>query len=111
MYVPPGAGDESLAIGAVYSFLSNKTKIEKISSLHNPYINCSYDEFDPKKYKFSNLKISKTTTKKIAQLLSKGNVIGRYVSSGSEFGPRALGNRSILADPRNSDIINFVNKK
>ena len=48
-----------------------------------------------------------------AQLLAEGAVIG-WVQGKSEFGPRALGNRSILADPRpaeNKDIINAMVKK
>jgi carbamoyltransferase len=48
-----------------------------------------------------------------AQLLADGAVIG-WVQGRSEFGPRALGNRSILADPRpaeNKDIINAMVKK
>lgn len=48
-----------------------------------------------------------------ADLLASGQVIG-WVQGRSEFGPRALGNRSILADPRpaeNKDIINRMVKK
>jgi carbamoyltransferase len=39
----------------------------------------------------------------IAKLLSKGKIFGR-LSGASEYGPRALGNRSILADPRNKKM-------
>ena len=49
----------------------------------------------------------------IAQELSNGKIIGWFQGK-SEYGPRALGNRSILADPRNPhtrDIINHVVKK
>lgn len=46
----------------------------------------------------------------IAQLLSDGKVIGLF-QGGSEFGPRALGNRSIIADPRISGVRDFINKK
>jgi carbamoyltransferase len=52
-------------------------------------------------------------TKKTAELLAKGAVIG-WSQGKSEFGPRALGNRSIVADPRppeNKDIINAMVKK
>ena len=51
--------------------------------------------------------------KKLAQELANGKIIG-WFQGRSEFGPRALGNRSILADPRNPhtrDIINHVVKK
>jgi carbamoyltransferase len=52
-------------------------------------------------------------TTKAAELLANGKVIG-WVQGRSEFGPRALGNRSILADPRpaeNKDLINEMIKK
>src|SRR5206468_11591390 len=43
-------------------------------------------------------------------LLSNGNVIG-WAQGGFEWGPRALGNRSILADPRRADMKDIVNTK
>lgn len=46
--------------------------------------------------------------KEAAQLLAAGKVIG-WFQGGSEFGPRALGRRSILADPRNSGVRDFIN--
>ena len=48
-------------------------------------------------------------TQKVLNELLKGNIVG--VASGrAEFGPRALGNRSLLADPRGDDIKDKVNK-
>ena len=44
------------------------------------------------------------------RLLSKGKIFGR-LSEASEYGPRALGNRSILADPRNVKMRDYINKK
>ncbi|QTE39756.1 carbamoyltransferase C-terminal domain-containing protein [Mucilaginibacter gossypii] len=46
--------------------------------------------------------------RKVASLLAEGKIIG-WFQDGSEFGPRALGNRSILADPRKADIQRIVN--
>ena len=48
--------------------------------------------------------------KSAAQLISEGNVIG-WFQGRMEFGPRALGNRSILADPRNSNMKSIINMK
>jgi carbamoyltransferase len=45
-----------------------------------------------------------------AKLLSEGNVLG-WFQGGSEFGPRALGNRSILADPRHAGMKDKLNKR
>jgi carbamoyltransferase len=45
-----------------------------------------------------------------ARLLAEGNVIGWYQGR-MEWGPRALGNRSILADPRRADMKDAINRK
>jgi carbamoyltransferase len=43
-----------------------------------------------------------------AELLSQGNIVG-WFQGAMEFGPRALGNRSLLADPRNPDMRHILN--
>ncbi len=113
IYVPPGAGDESLSIGAIYAFFASQKKFnKKISDLKNPYVSLSYKKKDLDFiHKDKSVKITKVTKKKVAKILSNSYPVARYVTKMSEFGPRALGNRSILADPRNPDIINYVNKK
>jgi carbamoyltransferase len=52
--------------------------------------------------------IEKLDIKSIALLISKGMIVGWYQGR-SEFGPRALGNRSILADPRINQLKNIIN--
>lgn len=47
---------------------------------------------------------------KVAELLVEGKIIG-WFQGRSEFGPRALGNRSILADPRNAQMKNILNER
>ncbi len=65
---------------------------------------------------FKNLSASVNYTKpdniitKTAEMLAKGKIIG-WFQEGCEFGPRALGRRSILADPRLPDVKNFINSK
>jgi len=48
--------------------------------------------------------------KEIAQKISNGNIVG-WFQGAMEWGPRALGNRSILADPRSSNIRQILNEK
>ena len=48
--------------------------------------------------------------RKAAELLAEGKIIG-WVQGRAEFGPRALGNRSILADPRSPDIKDEINAR
>jgi carbamoyltransferase len=52
----------------------------------------------------------RVTPKEVAQLLADGRIIGR-ISGGSEYGPRALGNRSILADPRIENMAEVINTR
>jgi carbamoyltransferase len=53
-------------------------------------------------------KARKVTSREVAQLLASGKIIARF-SGRDEWGPRALGNRSIMADPRNSGVIRKIN--
>ncbi len=55
------------------------------------------------------IKFSKTTSAAIAKLISNKNIVAIYQGK-SEAGPRALGNRSILYDPRDENGKNFVNQ-
>lgn len=47
---------------------------------------------------------------KLAEQLAKGDIVGVFRGA-AEFGPRALGHRSILADPRQADMKNMINAK
>lgn len=113
IFIPPGPGDESLSIGACYVMLEAlKYKKNRVEDISNPYIG---KNFDKKSLDFlfndKSIKIVKTTNKKLANLLSNGKILARFSTKKFEFGPRALGNRSIIADPRNQDTINIINKK
>ena len=59
----------------------------------------SYESFD-----------RESLLKKTAQLIADGNIVGWYQGK-MEWGPRALGNRSILADPRREDMKDILNAK
>ncbi len=56
-----------------------------------------------------NYTYEENISKKAAKLISEGNIIG-WFQGRMEFGQRALGNRSILADPRNGDMKDKVNR-
>ena len=80
----------------------------------NAYFGPSYklDEIENEINKL-NLKffeVKKVEDREVAELISKGEVIARFGDDPMEFGARALGNRSILADPRNQETITHINK-
>lgn len=117
LYIVPAAGDSGECLGnayyGYYTLLKNKKRI----AFDNSYLGFEYSKADLKKVidkldkqqliinKFNSIdKLNNLVAKK----LSEGLIISRC-SGRSEFGPRALGNRSILMDPRrkeNKDILN-----
>lgn len=112
LFIPPGPGDESVSIGAAYCLIREKLgKKIKISNLLNPYVGTKFNlntfkkELKKKKFKFKNV-----NNRNIARILNNGDPIARFSTEPSEFGPRALGNRSIIASPKNQQIINHINE-
>ena len=118
IHIPPSPGDGGSAIGCAqylyYCHKKIKRKIER-DIKNNIFVGPSYsnDEIrsflDTNKidYKFLETNSLLETT---AKLISEGNVVGWYQGK-MEWGPRALGNRSILADPRNAKMKDILNEK
>ncbi len=115
LFVPPGPGDESISIGAAYlEYLSKgNNDVGKIDSF-NAYLGPKYSNKEIKneidKMLPQDYLVRKASDGECAKLLSKGEVIARFSEDKMEFGARALGNRSILADPRKPDVIHRINK-
>lgn len=120
IWVQPAAGDAGGALGA--AFIGIKSDVFKRKKLRNKQntdfmygslLGPSYSKkeiYDSLKFhrlKFELLKADELL-KKVAFLISTGSVIG-WFQGRMEFGPRALGNRSILADPRSSKIQKDLN--
>lgn len=121
LQVCPSAGDESTAIGCCfwgYKKLCQENGLEfKPKQLTNLYLGPIFGkeiekvtgEIKGKKgYKVKRVR-RQNIAKVVAKLLAKGNIVARF-SGRMEFGARALGNRSILADPRNPQIIKVINE-
>lgn len=112
LYVAASGGDESLCVGACYrAALLNKEA--SVNHFRNNYVGGSV----PRSTLIRELADIRNSTLKedighaeVAKLLAEGWVIGRFEGS-MEFGARALGNRSILADPRRADIIQKINRQ
>ena len=121
IYMPPASGDAGGAIGsALFKHFTLLKSKKNYSFLDNAYLGPSFDDTYIKnllylnKYKLKKFKIDFTNnailTKSIAREISSGKVIGWFQGS-MEFGPRALGNRSILCDPRNPKMKSILNDK
>ncbi len=115
VYIPSAPDDSGISVGAgilaysKFSKLNNKKNINK-QVLEN-YWGTEYLNKEIKKILDNNkikYKISNNICKEVAKLISKNNLVG-WFQGRSEFGQRALGNRSILADPRNINIKSKIN--
>jgi carbamoyltransferase len=120
LFVCPSPSDESLAIGAAYAYFHDFYKAngidpsEKLRPLPDAYLGsaASATEVEGVAKEFRNNPAYSVTnlmdTDMVAQRISEGKIIGRCVGR-AEFGARALGNRSIIADPRRLDIVRRIN--
>lgn len=123
VFIQPNAGDAGGAMGSALHFLRkneiNKTSIHQRDN-NKCYLGNSYtNEFIEDKLIKKNKLMKNYSFKKlndadlyneVANRISKNQVIG-WFKGRCEWGPRALGNRSILADARNPEIKDILNKK
>jgi len=120
-FVAPSGGDESLAIGAAYAAFyeycqNNDMSANNIPVLEHVYLGPEYDDAEIKtamdRYQVGNkYRITPNAgNNMIARLLVDGKIIGR-LNGRMEFGARALGNRSILANPMDDKIVRIINEK
>jgi len=118
IWIPPAPSDAGSAIGAALYYWNHITNDRKQNK--SPFLGPSEKILDVVSIvKENDNKIfyealsDNELLPKVAKLISEGNIIG-WVSGQLEFGARALGNRSILADPRDPQMkrrVNMVVKK
>ena len=121
LHIPPSPGDAGSAVGSAqylyYCHKKNKRIIEKTPErvANNIYVGPNHSNDQIKSFLEKN-KISyeflekEQLLKGTAKLISEGKIVGWYQGK-MEWGPRALGNRSILADPRDVKMKDILNEK
>lgn len=120
IWIQPAAGDAGGALGAAlavyYEYLTNDRQTDEINdSQKGSYLGVEYTTEDIRKflqekgYPYTELDKYEAPLE-IAKMIAEGKVVG-LLSGRMEFGPRALGSRSILADPRNDETQRFLNLK
>jgi carbamoyltransferase len=116
VYIQPAAGDDGGALGAalwVYHSVLNKPR-EMI--LKDAYWGEEYGEGEIRAFlegsgiRYEYIADDNRLLDQVVDSIIKGQVVG-WFQGRFEWGPRALGNRSILADPRRSEMKNIVNTK
>jgi carbamoyltransferase len=117
IYIQPSAGDAGGAIGAALLHYHESTSNPKKKVMLSPYLGLDYSEADVLRAvrNYNSREVSRFETEKsmidvAAQYLAEGKVIG-WMQGRFEWGPRALGARSILASPIFPDIKDRVNRQ
>jgi carbamoyltransferase len=118
IYIDPASNDCGGAIGAALAthyiyFNKNKeiTPQPNTAYLGPEYSNSDIEIMNQKfNANFKTFEYFNDLSADIAQKIANGNIIG-WFQGRMEFGPRALGNRSILGDPRNSEMQKKINLK
>lgn len=121
LYIQPASGDSGGAVGSAMAisamYFDESRKIVPNEDVMNgtylgPYFSAKEIELMSRKRKaiFTKYDDFVELNAFIAAKLSEGNIIG-WFQGRMEFGPRALGNRSILADPTNSEMQSKLNLK
>ena len=120
IWIQPAAGDAGGAIGAAYvAYYMSENNIRHLSKdkdeMKGAYIGPKYQDeeikncLDECKAKYEKL-TENELIEVVAKLIAEGKAIG-WMQGQMEFGPRALGNRSILADPRSPQMQKQLNFK
>ena len=117
VWIQPAAGDDGIAIGCAYYGWLEILKQRRGFVMDHSYVGKPYSEQEVASalQKFLvriqvDAKRSDNVCRDTAKLLADQRVIG-WFQDRSEFGPRALGNRSLLADPRKPEMKDILNSR
>ncbi|HEY2090751.1 MAG TPA: carbamoyltransferase C-terminal domain-containing protein [Thermoanaerobaculia bacterium] len=123
VYIQAAAGDAGGAIGAAYWVWNEVLKNDRSFVMDHAYWGPEYDdatidsaielrraELDAAGCTMRRVHDERELCRFTADRIAKGNVVG-WFQGRVEFGPRALGNRSIVCDPRRADMKEILNKK
>ena len=121
LFIQPAAGDAGGALGAALAayhiyFGGKRVPHDGMDGMQGAYLGPDFSdkeiELTARRYKaiFSKFNDFQALIDKVADLIAKGSVIG-WFQGRMEFGPRALGNRSILGDARNLEMQRKLNLK
>jgi len=118
IWIQPAAGDAGGALGAAlwcwYQQLGNPRDVSPKDSQHGSYLGPEFAE-DEVKAELDKMRAVYEThatleelSEATADLLNQGKIVGHFAGQ-AEFGPRALGHRSLLGDPRNPEMQSRMN--
>ena len=116
IWIQPAAGDSGCSIGAALSCYHQILNYKKRFEQKDCYLGPSYDNkyiqnfLDSHFVRYIEFESQKELIKRTAKLINDSNIIG-WFQGRMEWGPRALGARSILSNPSNPDMQAILNEK
>jgi carbamoyltransferase len=116
VYIPPAGHDAGLSMGAALYVQHQLLNQPRQNSIASPYTGARFSAADiletlkDQPVEYSEIEDYDLLCGEVANLIANGGVAG-WFRGRCEFGPRALGNRSILADPRRNDARELLNLK
>lgn len=118
IFIQPASGDNGTSLGAAlwgyYSINNMERKVDDKLQMKTAYLGREYGEDEIKEAidKYPELRVEQpeNVAYETAKLIKDGKIVSLF-QGGSEFGPRALGHRSILADPTRDDMKDWVNSR
>jgi carbamoyltransferase len=120
VYVHPAAGDAGLAVGAAYYVWHHKLGKPRSFVMHHAYWGPAYlreeirRAIDSNGLAQSGYSIAELNEEELprsaARIIADGKILG-WFQGRAEWGPRALGNRSIVADPRRPEMKEILNRR
>jgi carbamoyltransferase len=115
VYVPSAPGDDGNAVGAALLGWQADHPGVPLPRTPSPYLGSKLDPGGIERYaEYGGARsvrhLPGTIHQEVARLLAQGKIVG-WARGRAEFGPRALGNRSILADPRSAEMKDRINAR
>jgi len=115
LYIQPAAGDSGIAVGAAYFVWNQKLGRPRGFVMEHAYTGPEYSDVDYGRAVRaagleSDLLGDDDLFRTVAERIAAGEVVG-WFQGRMEFGPRALGNRSIVTDPRRDDMKDILNAR
>ena len=115
IYIPPAGHDAGTSMGSALFLYNQILKQKRALPTYSGSLGSHYTESEIESYlKSQNMKFEKYSDEvlydKVTDCIINGGVVG-WFQGRAEFGPRALGHRSIIADPRRADAKEILNLK
>ena len=116
IFIHPGMADEGLALGAAYQVLAEVNPGFPRRPLGDVYLGPAYSEAEVEAalrhvgVRYRKVADERALAEEAAERLARGGVVGLFRGR-MEYGPRALGARSVLADPRRREMHDILSRK